>query len=97
MAAIARSDAAGIEGASSIPETQNVATIDALPAVGEKIDGRISVLRDGGVHHGTDVLTQGGGQIPARLAVDSSERRPWRPDQTMWDTCGFGGPLIASQ
>jgi isopentenyl diphosphate isomerase/L-lactate dehydrogenase-like FMN-dependent dehydrogenase len=32
------------------------ATIDALPAVAEKIAGRVPVLMDGGVRRGTDVL-----------------------------------------
>lgn len=34
----------------------SVATIDALPAVAEAVDGRIPVLVDGGVRRGTDVL-----------------------------------------
>ena len=32
------------------------ATIDALPAVAEAVDGRVPVLVDGGVRRGTDVL-----------------------------------------
>jgi 4-hydroxymandelate oxidase len=33
-----------------------VATMDALPAVVEAVDGRLPVLLDGGVRRGTDVL-----------------------------------------
>jgi len=32
------------------------ATIDALPAVAEKVAGRIPILMDGGIRRGTDVL-----------------------------------------
>jgi 4-hydroxymandelate oxidase len=34
----------------------SIATIDALPAVAEAVDGRIPVLVDGGVRRGTDVV-----------------------------------------
>jgi isopentenyl diphosphate isomerase/L-lactate dehydrogenase-like FMN-dependent dehydrogenase len=33
-----------------------VATIDALPEIGERVAGRIPILLDGGVRRGTDVL-----------------------------------------
>jgi 4-hydroxymandelate oxidase len=32
------------------------ATIDALPAIVERVDGRVPVLVDGGIRRGTDVL-----------------------------------------
>ena len=34
----------------------SVATIEALPAVAEAVNGRIPILVDGGVRRGTDVL-----------------------------------------
>jgi 4-hydroxymandelate oxidase len=32
------------------------ATIDALPAVAERVNGRVAVILDGGIRRGTDVL-----------------------------------------
>jgi isopentenyl diphosphate isomerase/L-lactate dehydrogenase-like FMN-dependent dehydrogenase len=34
----------------------SVATIEALPAVAEAVDGRLPILVDGGVRRGTDIL-----------------------------------------
>src|SRR5690606_42127174 len=35
---------------------QNIASIDALPAVVEAVDGKAEVLIDGGIRRGTDII-----------------------------------------
>jgi 4-hydroxymandelate oxidase len=60
------------------------ATLDALPAIAEAVDGRVPVLLDGGVRRGTDILTA--------LALGADAVAVGRP--VIWGLAAGGPPGV---
>ena len=65
-----------------------LATLDALPAVVEAVDGRLPVLLDGGVRRGADVLVGAGARRDARCWSAGRCSGGWRwPGRPVCGTC----------
>jgi 4-hydroxymandelate oxidase len=61
-----------------------IATLDALPAIAEAVDGRVPVLLDGGVRRGSDILTA--------LALGADAVAVGRP--VIWGLAAGGPPGV---